>query len=235
MIENDKILVNEIFESIDGEGYHSGKPTVFFRVVGCNLRCVWCDSVYTFKPEESSKWMSVEEAFNAVNAFDLKHITITGGEPLMEENKTWMMQFIDTLLENEHSVDIETNGSIDYSDYKEKYGKAETDSRGNHHGVTLITDWKAPSSKMNKAMKIHNLSILDKTDIVKIVVEDNDFKEVEKVLHSGTKAMIYISPVFGKVTMEKIPEFIMKNKKYENLACQIQVHKIFWDPNKRGV
>lgn len=235
MVKDNKILVNEIFLSIDGEGYHAGKPTVFFRTVGCNLRCVWCDSKYTFKPEESSKWMSVEEALNAVKSFDVKHITITGGEPLLEENKEWMMEFIDSLLEEEISVDIETNGSIDYSSYKEKYGKPSTTSQGEHLGVTLITDWKAPSSKMTKKMLESNLQILDTTDIVKIVVEDDDFKEVEKILHSGTKAMIYISPVFGKVTMEKIPEFVINHKEHTNLCAQIQMHKVFWDPNLRGV
>ena len=79
-----------------------------------------------------------------------------------------------------------------------------------------------------------NLSILDERDIVKIVVTDSDFEEVEKVLKIGTKATIYISPVFGQVTMEKIPEFVLKHKN-ENIRCQIQMHKIFWDPNKRGV
>lgn len=235
MVKDNKILVNEIFESIDGEGYHSGKPTVFFRTVGCNLRCIYCDSKYTFEPEETSAWMSPEEAFETVDKFQLKHITITGGEPLMEENKAWMMYFMDMLLKAGYSIDIETNGSIDYSDYKKKYGKATTTSQSNHNGVTLITDWKTPYSKMNKLMKWENLAILDSTDIVKIVVSDEDFDEVEKILHSGTKAMIYISPVFNEVTMEKIPEFIMKHKQFENLACQLQVHKFFWDFNKRGV
>lgn len=235
MIKNNKILVNEIFLSIDGEGYHAGKSTVFFRTVGCNLRCVWCDSKYTFEPEESSKWMTVEEALNAVKSFDVKHITITGGEPLMEENREWMIDFIDSLLDEAYSVDIETNGSIDYKEYKERYGKAQTRNQGDHIGVTLITDWKAPSSKMTKKMLESNLQILDTTDIVKIVVEDDDFKEVERVLHSGTKAMIYISPVFGRVTMEKIPEFVISHKEHTNLCAQIQMHKVFWDPNLRGV
>ena len=235
MVKDNKILVNEVFLSIDGEGYHAGKPAVFFRVVGCNLRCVWCDSVYTFKPEDTSVWMSVEEAVREVESFGIKHVTITGGEPLMEENKAWMMDFIDSLLELDYSVDIETNGSIDYKDYKDKYGKAQVRNQGDHIGVTLITDWKAPSSKMNKLMLEKNLSILDTTDIVKIVVENDDFREVEKVLHSGTKASIYISPVFGKVDMEKIPEFIIEHKEHENLRCQLQLHKYFWDPQLRGV
>lgn len=155
MIKDGKILVNEIFESIDGEGCHAGYPTVFFRTVGCNLRCVWCDSKYTFEPEDSSKWMSVEEAISKVRSFGINHITITGGEPLLEENKNWMTEFIKELLKYDFVVDVETNGSIDYSYWKEKF-KGES--------VYLIMDWKAPSSKMNSSMLESNLLILDEKD-----------------------------------------------------------------------
>lgn len=226
MVKNDKLCVSEIFESIDGEGYHAGKPTVFFRTIGCNLRCSWCDSQYTFHEEKTSKWMTVEEAFDDVNKFGIYHVTITGGEPLLEENKKWMTEFIQRLLWNNYVVDVETNGAIDYRYWKNEF-------KGND--FVLIMDWKAPSSKMNKFMIESNLSILDESDIIKIVVTDNDFDEVEKIVNSKTKAQIYISPVFNQVTMEKIPEFILKHKEYDNLRCQIQMHKIFWDPNKRGV
>mgnify|MGYP002624574483 FL=1 len=226
MVKNGKILVNEIFESIDGEGYRAGYPTVFFRVVGCNLRCSWCDSKYTFEPEESSRWMTVVDAISSVKEYGIKHITITGGEPLVEENKQWMTSFLKALFYENFVVDIETNGSIDYSYWKEIF-KGEN--------LSIIADWKAPSSKMNKFMLESNLSILDANDIIKIVVTDNDFNEVEKILASNTKAVIYVSPVFGKVTMEKIPEFVLKHKDCENLRCQIQLHKVFWNPDKRGV
>lgn len=225
MVKDGKILVNEIFESIDGEGYHAGFPTVFFRVVGCNLRCSWCDSKYTFEAEKESKWMSVKEAVNAVDAFELSHITITGGEPLLEENKEWMTEFIRVLLLSGYRVDVETNGSIDYSYWKEMFEAND---------FVIIADWKAPSSKMNKFMLESNLAVLDKGDIIKIVVTDSDFKEVEKILASNTEATVYISPVFEQVTMEKIPEFVLQHK-HSNIRAQIQMHKVFWNPDKRGV
>ena len=227
MVKDGKICVSEIFESIDGEGYHAGYPTVFFRTIGCNLRCSWCDSAYTFKEDDTCKWLTVDEAIQEVEKFGIKHITITGGEPLMEENKEWMTNFITTLTppEFDYTVDIETNGAVDYKYWKEKF---------RYDSVILITDWKAPSSKMNKFMIESNLGILDEDDIIKIVVTDDDFDEVEKIIDSGTPANIYISPVFGQVTMEKIPEFVLKHKD-SNIRCQIQMHKIFWDPNKRGV
>lgn len=225
MVENKKILVSEIFESIDGEGYHAGFPTVFFRTVGCNLRCSWCDSKYTFTAGEDSKWMSVKDAVDAVDAFQLRHITITGGEPLLEENKEWMTEFIRVLLLSGYEVDVETNGSIDYSYWKEMFARDD---------FVIIADWKALSSKMNKFMLESNLAVLDKKDIIKIVVTDDDFAEVEKILASNTEATVYISPVFGQVTMEKIPEFVLQHK-HSNIRCQIQMHKIFWNPDKRGV
>lgn len=225
MVKNGKILVSEIFQSIDGEGYHAGFPTVFFRIVGCNLRCSWCDSTYTFAPDEMSRWFSVDEALYEVEKYNLKHITITGGEPLMKDNEEWMLLFISILLDDNFVVDIETNGSVNYMFWKKQFP---------NNNLHIIADWKAPSSKMNQFMLESNLYALDENDIIKIVVQDEDFDEVEKILNIGTHAVIYISPVFGKVTMEKIPEFVMKHKD-KNIRCQIQLHKIFWNPNKRGV
>lgn len=225
MVEDGKLCVSEIFQSIDGEGYHAGYPTVFFRTIGCNLRCSWCDSRYTFKPDSESKWMSSVEAVRAVREFNIKHITITGGEPLLDENKEWMTNFIAGLLLWDFQIDIETNGAVNILYWKERFRS---------HNVKFIMDWKASASNMNKFMIEENLSYLDRNDIVKIVVTDSDFEEVEKVLKIGTKAEIYISPVFGQVTMEKIPEFVLKHKD-KNIRCQVQMHKIFWNPDKRGV
>lgn len=225
MVKDGKILVNEIFESIDGEGYHAGYSTVFFRVVGCNLRCSWCDSKYTFEAEKESKWMSVKEALDAVDIFQLDHVTITGGEPLLEENKVWMTNFIRVLLLSGYEVDVETNGSIDYSYWKGIFCNKK---------FVIISDWKAPSSKMTKFMLESNLAVLGERDIIKIVVTDSDFEEVEKIIAKKPKATIYISPVFEQVTMKKIPEFVLKHKN-TNIRCQIQLHKVFWNPDKRGV
>jgi 7-carboxy-7-deazaguanine synthase len=226
MVKDNKILVSEIFQSIDGEGYHAGYPTVFFRTIGCNLRCSWYDSVYTFNPDKNSKWYSVDEALEKVKSYGINHVTITGGEPLLEENKGWMTSFIEKLLLCGFEIDIETNGAVDLLYWKEWF-------KGND--VIFIMDWKAPVSKMNRFMIEKNLSYLDTFDIVKIVVTDSDFEEVERVLKIGTEAEIYISPVFGQVTMSKIPEFVLEHKENKNIRCQIQMHKIFWNPDKRGV
>lgn len=221
-----KCLVSEIFVSIDGEAYHAGRPTVFFRTLGCNLRCAWCDSEYTFYPEDGSVEMTLEEALSKVMSFGIKHVTITGGEPLIPKNKDFMLAFIDALLVKGYAVDIETNGSIDLAPYREHFYPEDD--------VVFIMDWKCPGSGMASHMKESNLKLLSHNDVLKCVVTDNDFETVEALL-GKTDATIYISPVFGQVTMHKIPEFVLEHKNCENLVCQLQLHKYFWDPKRRGV
>ncbi len=232
-MSDEKILVSEIFLSIDGEAYHAGRPTVFFRTVGCNLRCSWCDSKYTFRPDDTSAEMTVDEAVAQVKSFGVQHVTVTGGEPLLHGNREFMFNFIDTLIRMGYSVDIETNGAVDLKPYKEHWDPT--------CDVTFIMDWKCPSSGMSTCMVEDNLAILSKHDIVKCVVADEDFDTVEALLgkllmrrDSGLPA-VYISPVFGQVTMSKIPEFVLAHTEYPNLICQLQLHKYFWDPKRRGV
>ena len=109
-----------------------------------------------------------------VETFGIKHITITGGEPLLEENKEWMTAFIENLLFQGFTVDVETNGAVNLLYWKEKFKMDD---------VIFIMDWKAPASKMNQFMIKENLSYLDESDIIKIVVTDDDFDEVEKIIN----------------------------------------------------
>jgi len=103
-----KLLLNEIFESIQGEGPNVGRPSVFLRLGGCNLACTWCDSKFTWDPEVSdNKVVSIEEVVTEIKSHPTKHLVITGGEPLMQQEK------IRAVLESlpEHTAEIETNGS----------------------------------------------------------------------------------------------------------------------------
>lgn len=248
MVKNGKILISEIFKSIDGEGFHSGQPTVFIRTFGCNLRCPYCDTKTTWTEElhedvygRKPIWMSVEDIVSKVENleknFKYKSICLTGGEPLLEENKEFMLNLISAFIFLEYAVNVETNGAIDYSDYIKSRGTVKhLDSYGNRVGLSLITDWKLPSSRMTSKMIKSNLDILTEDDLIKCVISDDprDWEEFEKICKSGTKAKLYLSPCFGKVTMNKIPEFITSHPEY-NVTAQIQVHKIFWDPNKVGV
>ena len=153
--QENEIALLEIFKSIDGEAFHSGQPTVFVRAFGCNLRCAWCDTSECFDethfrevyPDRELIWMTAEEI--AKKVFDMeinwpwRSICLTGGEPLVEENKEFMTDLIQRLVDLKFAVNIETNGSIDYSYWREKFPVPEAgDLYGNREGVSLITDWK---------------------------------------------------------------------------------------------
>lgn len=243
-------LIN-IFSSIQGEGYAAGKPTVFIRTMGCNLRCVFCDTAECWTKEHFFKvyperkdfmWMTAQHIFDYVDDIEShwahKSICLTGGEPLMEENKDFMINELLPLFVNAHyQVDIETDGGIDYSDYKKAFGDAKViDSSGNREGITIIADYKLPCSGMTSKMIQSNFDIYSDLDLVKMVISDReeDWEELERVINKNTKASFYISPCFGKVTLHKIPEFVIKHAD-KNIRAQIQAHKIFWSPTTKDV
>ncbi len=245
---NEICLVN-IFEATNGEGYACGKPVVFIRTFGCNLRCVWCDTTESWTednmrkvyPErlgkELLKWRTADEIFNEVDTIESKYlhksICLTGGEPLMECNKDFMLNELLPLFVNAgYDVGIETDGGIDYTDYKAKFGDPIVDpATGARQGVTIIADYKLPSSKMTSLMIKDNFKLYSKYDLVKMVISDDeeDWKELDWVVNeSNTKACIYLSPCFGKVTMHRIPEYIMAHADKE-IKSQIQTHKVFYN------
>ncbi len=253
--EKEIALIN-IFESINGEGPLSGKPTVFIRTFGCNLRCIFCDTkecwtsenLLNIYPERKTwkdpfKWKTAEEIFNEVNEIEKdylhKSICLTGGEPLVEENKEFMLDELIPLFVNAHyDVCIETDGGIDYTDYKKKFGNSRiVDAMGHREGVSIIADYKLPCSRMTQKMIKSNFALYSESDVVKMVISDEaeDWKELEWVVNeSGTRASIYLSPCFGKVTMSRIPEYVIAHPD-KNITAQIQCHKIFWSPVEKDV
>lgn len=260
MVKNEnginKIALINIFESINGEGYAAGKPTVFIRTFGCNLRCQFpCDTMECWSvqnllkiyPERKDwetpfKWKSAKEIFDQVEEIEKnyyhKSICLTGGEPLMEENKDFMIKELLPLFVNSHyQIDIETDGGIDYKDYKKVFGDSKVvDGSGNREGITIIADYKLPCSKMTQKMVQSNFDIYSNLDLVKMVISDDeeDWEELERVVSKKTKANFYISPCFGKVTLNKLPEFVIRHAD-KNIRAQIQIHKIFWQPTEKDV
>ena len=253
---NEICLIN-IFKSIDGEAFHAGQPTVFVRTFGCNLRCPFCDTkecwteanfdkVYEGKLKLS--WWTVDEIIAKVEElekdFPYKSICLTGGEPLLPENDEVTYDLVKKLISLHYAVNVETDGAVDYKPWKDRFGKAmliDHDTMqpylyGNRYGLSLITDWKLPCSKMTSMMIESNLSVLDETDVIKCVITDDpeDWKEFERICKSGTKAKLYLSPCFGAVTMSKIPEFVVQHPEYR-ITAQIQQHKIFYDPSCKDV
>ena len=216
------MIVNEIFYSIDGEGLRTGELAVFIRLAGCNLNCSYCDTKYAIKANSGTK-MTIEEILKEVKKYKCKNITLTGGEPLIHKS---VKDLIDALLEKKYKVNIETNGAVDVTPYLNK---------------CLVTmDYKLPSSMMENHMILDNLEKLTKNDVLKFVTEESDFYKIEEILKKyKIKSYVYISPVFGRVEPEQIVEFMKElNKRGVNtkkIRVQVQLHKVIWDPEKRGV
>lgn len=230
MVEKGKIAVCEVFLSINGEVPFAGYSSVFFRVFGCNLRCKWCDTKYAYEADETCKWFTVAEAVGEIERVGngAKRVTITGGEPLMECNKTFMRSLFVELLGRGWVVCVETNGSVDYSYWIEQFCT--------ERNFYLVTDWKCPSSGETSSMLPANIGILRPWDIVKCVVAgDEDLEEVQRVINTGVRAQVVVSPCFGKVILSTLPDFVVRNAKHGNVSCQVQLHKIFWEHNRRGV
>lgn len=240
----DRVKIINIFKSIDGEAYHSGLPTIFLRTYGCNLRCAYanggCDTKESWDMATYEKlyqrplWeLTPEDAMQMMFDLDprVKHATITGGEPLLPENQDWMKQLTARLLAKGYEVDFETNGAVDLKDmaaWRSTLGALEAK-------VHFIMDWKCPGSKMTSKMIASNLEVLKAQDVVKCVVCDGDFDEVLAVrMRLNPEIPIYISPAFGGVRMESIPEFVLGHTDL-NFRCQIQAHKVFWDFRAKDV
>lgn len=210
-------------------------------VHNCDTKTTWTEEEHVKVYGHGPVWMSVDEIVEQVGKLEegwpYKSICLTGGEPLLEENKEVIDQLITRFYNRSYAVNIETNGAVDYTYWIEAFSYVRAlDPYGNRQGVSLITDWKLPSSKMNKLMVESNLKILRECDLIKCVITDDpaDWEEFERICKSGTKAKIYLSPCFGQVTMSKIPQFVVEHPEY-NITAQIQLHKSFYPPETVGV
>lgn len=213
--------VVEIFKSIDGEGKRAGLPTTFIRLYGCNLKCSYCDTRYGCE-DSNYTMMSLDEIIDKVEDLGVSRITLTGGEPLLKPDVKVLIELLNRM---NYDVNIETNGSIDFQPFV----------KGLAH-VFVTMDYKCPISGMEKKMYLPNLRALRQKDVLKFVVgSPEDLERAKYVIELvQPKAQIYFSPVFGKIEPADIVDFILQNN-LENCRVQLQMHKIIWDPNKRGV
>lgn len=217
------IPIVEIFLSIEGEGIRSGRLCTFVRTAGCNLRCSYCDTAYSFDVSKAQQ-MTVEQVMQRVRELECKTITLTGGEPLLQGEV--INRLIPQLLNEGYDINIETNGSIDVGVVQRNV----TDK------LMFTIDWKSPSSLMSNEMKAINLQKASPKDVIKFVVgSKDDLFDMERVLHNrNILAHIYVSPVFGKIELVDIVDFLKEHKLY-NVILQVQLHKIIWNPSERGV
>lgn len=216
--------VVEIFQSIDGEANRAGFITNFIRLSECNLRCSYCDTCYA-QNESDGVEMNVNEILNKLD-FNIKNVTLTGGEPLLhKENASCLLK---KLIENGFNVSVETNGSINIKEYIEEFPT-----------VSYIVDYKSPSSNMENKMILENFEVVRNIDCVKFVVSNlEDLKTMEKVYKEKNledrNINVFVSAVFNEINFEDIVNYL-KLRKLNGIRLQLQMHKIIWNPMKKGV
>jgi 7-carboxy-7-deazaguanine synthase len=217
--------VVEKFVSINGEGRLCGQLAVFIRLAGCNLNCSYCDTTWANEKDVSYELMSAKDIYEYIKSTDVRNITLTGGEPLLQEGIIELLEVLSK--DKELNVEIETNGSVLLNKF---------DAIENSPSFTM--DYKLPSSNMEDKMAVENFNYLAKKDTVKFVsgtIEDLEkAKYIIDKYNLVNKASVYISPVFGKIQLEDIVEF-MKCNKMNGVNLQVQLHKIIWEPSKKGV
>jgi len=219
------LSVNEIFTSFQGEGLHTGLPTTFIRLAGCNLRCEWCDTEYALDLKDGTE-MSIEEIVDMVKRSSIQLVCLTGGEPLMQ---TDAVSLVRSLMDADISIDIETNGSIDISDLIASLPS-----------VMVSIDVKTPSSKEQGSFLMGNLDHLRPSDQMKFIIKDNTDLQFALAFISENEpaCKIVITPVDnkgGEDLAKRILELVRKGKLPRDIRLMVQSHKVLWDPELRGV
>jgi 7-carboxy-7-deazaguanine synthase len=213
------LRVTEIFRSIQGESTHAGRPCTFVRLTGCPMRCVWCDSEYTFTGGEH---ISIDDVMQQVHSLGCKLVEVTGGEPLAQKEAFTLIR---RLCDEGFEVLIETGNYV---------STATVDRR-----AKVILDIKCPASGEEPRNDWSNLARLrDDVDEVKFVIADEgDWLYAKRVIQENeleTRAhAILISPVWGQIDLQQLANWIAESGL--NVRMQLQLHKYIWGPDVHGV
>ena len=212
------LTVNEIFHSIQGESSFTGRPCVFVRLTACDLRCRWCDTAYAFTEGEPA---SVDDVLARVDAYDCPLVEITGGEPLLQPDVYPLMR---RLLDGGKTVLLETGGHIDTSAVPSE--------------VVKVLDVKCPGSGESERNDWGNLERLAARDEVKFVIADRmDYEFARRVvrehgLDRRCNAVLF-SPVHGDLDPASLAAWVLQDRLPARV--QVQLHKILWGADTRGV
>ena len=215
---SERLRVNEIFFSIQGESTWAGSPCVFVRLTGCNLRCHWCDTDYAF---HDGRQLQIDNVMERVRGYGCKLVEVTGGEPLLQKG---VHRLFELLLTGDFTVLVETSGERDLS---------QVDRR-----VIKIMDLKCPSSGECARNRMSNLEFLTTRDELKFVIADRcDFEWACEVVRqyqlSQRVHAVLMSPVFGTLPPADLANWILQDR--QPVRMQLQMHKHIWGPDTRGV
>lgn len=217
----------EKFLSIDGEGPTAGELAVFIRFGGCNLSCRWCDTAYSIPGNAKGEMLTKEQIYEFIKSCEVENVTVTGGEPLIHDGIEDLICFL--ALDNSLRIHIETNGSVPV------YSFEKLASFGN---VSFIIDYKLPGSGMENKMCLENFELIRSNDVCKFVISSSeDLERAAEIINKfslTSKCLVYLSPVISETDPKIIVEF-MKNHKMNRVRLQLQLHKIIWSPDTRGV
>ena len=210
--------VCEIFTSIQGESTFAGLPCTFVRLSGCNLRCVYCDTKYSY---DEGVEMEIGDVVQCVDTAGVRLVEITGGEPLLQGEDT--IYLIRKLLDKGYEVLVETNGSKNISGLDKR--------------ATIILDMKTPCSAMSDKMDFTNFEIIKNSDEVKFVIcsrADYEWsKEIISQYGLEERCKVLLSPGFGMLQPRDLAAWIIEDRL--KVRLNIQIHKYIFDPGERGV
>lgn len=211
-----RLRITEIYRSIQGESSFAGCACVFVRLTGCALRCVWCDSTYTFT---GGAWMDAARILEEVRGLGDPLVEFTGGEPLLQAE---VHGVISALCDEGRTVLVETGGDQDI-------GRLDPRS-------IAIMDVKCPGSGMMDRMDWDNLARLRPHDELKFVLADRgDYEWARDMVRArglGAQRPVHFSPVFGAIEPGTLADWILEDRL--DVRLQLQLHKILWDPSARG-
>ncbi|MGZ4969140.1 MAG: 7-carboxy-7-deazaguanine synthase QueE [Methylobacter sp.] len=205
------LRITEIFYSLQGESNTVGLPTVFIRLTGCPLRCVYCDTAYAFTGGEK---IEIDAIIAQAEQYGTRYITVTGGEPLAQPG---CLELMTKLLDKGHIVSLETSGALDMSGVDQR--------------VIKVMDLKTPSSGELSRNRYQNIEYLSEKDQVKFVIgNDEDYAWSKSILAEydlPNLCEILFSPVMGQQNPTELAEKILQDRL--PVRFQLQLHKILWD------
>ena len=206
----ERLRVNEIFHSLQGEADAVGYPTVFVRLTGCPLRCQYCDTEYAF---HAGDWLDLEAILETVLGYGTGHVCVTGGEPLAQPN---CLRLLERLCDLGLKVSLETSGALDI---------AAVDKR-----VSRVVDVKTPGSHEAARNRIDNFGLLTPRDQLKFVIcsrEDYDWSKAFLLEHGlSERARILFSPSYNEVSPRALADWILADRL--PVRFQLQLHKVLW-------